>query len=202
MRGRRIGAISQDPLTSLNPLFRVGDQLIETIRLHSDMSKSAVRALEPMRQVGIPAVEDRIENYPHQFSREMRQRIVIALALCAEPELIIADESTSALDVSIRAQITALLTRLCRERGTAVMRVTHDMGGNAETADGVALMCAGRLAELGPVEDVVRRPRRPYTEGLMGSIPSLRKDMDELQMIPGAMPRLDSIPQGCAFNPR
>lgn len=104
MRGRRIGAISQDPLTSLNPLFRVGDQLIETIRLHSDMSKSAVRALEPMRQVGIPAVEDRIENYPHQFSREMRQRIVIALALCAEPELIIADESTSALDVSIQAQ--------------------------------------------------------------------------------------------------
>ncbi|NDW01447.1 ABC transporter ATP-binding protein [Salipiger sp. PrR002] len=204
VRGRRIGAIFQDPLTSLNPLFRVGDQLVETIRLHTALSKSAARAraLELMREVGIPAVEERIDNYPHQFSGGMRQRIVIALALCAEPELIIADEPTTALDVSIQAQITALLKRLCRERGTAVMLVTHDMGVIAETADRVAVMYAGRLAELGAVEDVVRRPRHPYTEGLMGSIPSLRKDMDELQMIPGAMPRLDSIPHGCAFNPR
>lgn len=132
----------------------------------------------------------------------MRQRIVIALALCAEPELIVADEPTTALDVSIQAQITALLKRLCRERGTAVMLVTHDMGVIAETADRVAVMYAGRLAEVGDVDDVVRRPHHPYTAGLMGSIPSLRKQVEELQMIPGSMPRLNAIPQGCAFNPR
>ena len=204
VRGRRIGAIFQDPLTSLNPLFKVGDQLVETIRLHTGLNKSDARkrAIDLMREVGIPAVEERIDNYPHQFSGGMRQRIVIALALCAEPELIIADEPTTALDVSIQAQITALLKRLCRERGTAVMLVTHDMGVIAETADRVAVMYAGRLAELGAVDDVVRRPQHPYTVGLMGSIPSLRRDEAELQMIPGAMPRLGAIPAGCAFNPR
>ena len=151
IRGRRIGAIFQDPLTSLNPLFKVGDQLVETIRLHSTLTRpqARARALDLMREVGIPAVEERIDNYPHQFSGGMRQRIVIALALCAEPELIIADEPTTALDVSIQAQITALLKRLCRDRGTAVMLVTHDMGVIAETADRVAVMYAGRLAELG-----------------------------------------------------
>ncbi|WP_158964440.1 ABC transporter ATP-binding protein [Chachezhania sediminis] len=204
IRGRRIGAIFQDPLTSLNPLFKVGDQLVETIRLHSSLTRAQARAraLDLMREVGIPAVEERIDNYPHQFSGGMRQRIVIALALCAEPELIIADEPTTALDVSIQAQITALLKRLCRDRGTAVMLVTHDMGVIAETADRVAVMYAGRLAELGTVEDVVRRPQHPYTAGLMGSIPSLRHDESELQMIPGSMPRLGAIPAGCAFNPR
>ncbi|MEB3420141.1 ABC transporter ATP-binding protein [Salipiger marinus] len=204
IRGRRIGAIFQDPLTSLNPLFRVGDQLVETIRLHTGLSRSRARARakDLMHEVGIPAVEERIDSYPHQFSGGMRQRIVIALALCAEPELIVADEPTTALDVSIQAQITALLRRLCRERGTAVLLVTHDMGVIAETADRVAVMYAGRLAELGPVDEIVRRPNHPYTSGLMGSIPSLRKDVDELQMIPGSMPRLDAIPPGCAFNPR
>lgn len=204
VRGGRIGAIFQDPLTSLNPLFRIGDQLVETIRLHTDLSKdqARARALSLLREVGIPAPENRIDAYPHQFSGGMRQRVVIALALCAEPELIVADEPTTALDVSIQAQITALLRQLCRERGTAVMLVTHDMGVIAETADRVAVMYAGRIAEMGSVDDVVRRPRHPYTEGLMASIPSMHGDVEELRMIPGAMPRLDAIPEGCAFNPR
>lgn len=204
VRGGRIGAIFQDPLTSLNPLFRIGDQLVETIRLHTDLSKdqARARALSLLREVGIPAPENRIDAYPHQFSGGMRQRVVIALALCAEPELIVADEPTTALDVSIQAQITALLRQLCRERGTAVMLVTHDMGVIAETADRVAVMYAGRIAEMGSVDDVVRRPRHPYTEGLMASIPSMHGDVEELRMIPGAMPRLDAIPDGCAFNPR
>jgi len=182
----------------------VGDQLVETIRLHTQLDKSQARerAKELMREVGIPAVDERIDNYPHQFSGGMRQRIVIALALSGEPELIVADEPTTALDVSIHAQITALLKRLCRERGTAVMLVTHDMGVIAETADRVAVMYAGRLAEVGDVDDVVRRPQHPYTRGLMGSIPSLQNEVEELQMIPGSMPRLNAIPQGCAFNPR
>lgn len=204
VRGGRIGAIFQDPLTSLNPLFRVGDQLVETIRLHTGLGRdrARARALDLLREVGIPAPENRIDAYPHQFSGGMRQRVVIALALCAEPELIVADEPTTALDVSIQAQITALLRQLCRERGTAVMLVTHDMGVIVETADRVAVMYAGRIAEMGAVEDVVRRPRHPYTEGLMASIPNMHGDVTDLQMIPGSMPRLDAIPQGCAFNPR
>ena len=204
VRGREIGAIFQDPLTSLNPLFSVGDQLIETIRIHTPMDKKAARskALNLLKEVGIPAAENRIDHYPHQFSGGMRQRVVIALALCAEPKLIIADEPTTALDVSIQAQIIALLKRLCREHGTAVMLVTHDMGVIAETADRVAVMYAGRIAEIGPVLDVTRRPQRPYTSGLMGSIPSLRHSVETLVQIDGSMPRLDAMPPGCAFHPR
>ena len=204
LRGRRIGAIFQDPLTSLNPLFTVGDQLVETIRTHLalDAAGARARAIDLLREVGISAPERRIDHYPHQFSGGMRQRVVIALALCAEPKLVIADEPTTALDVSIQAQIIALLKRLTREHGTAVMLVTHDMGVIAETADRVAVMYAGRLAEIGPVQRVIHDPQHPYTAGLMGSIPAVGSELERLPQIEGAMPRLDAIPAGCAFNPR
>jgi peptide/nickel transport system ATP-binding protein len=204
IRGARIGAIFQDPLTSLNPLYSVGRQLVETIQTHMPLSASAARdrALELLKEVGIPAAEARIDHYPHQFSGGMRQRVVIALALCANPRLIVADEPTTALDVSIQAQIIALLKRLCRDHKTAVMLVTHDMGVIAETADRVAVMYAGRLAEIGPVRDVVKNARHPYTHGLMGSIPSIGERQERLIQIDGAMPRLTEIPPGCAFNPR
>jgi len=206
IRGRRIGAIFQDPLTSLNPLYTVGDQLVETILTHLDVSRNdaRTRALKLLAEVGIPAPETRVDHYPHQFSGGMRQRVVIALALCAEPRLIVADEPTTALDVSIQAQIIALLKRLARDHGTAVMLITHDMGVIAETADRVAVMYAGRLAELGPVREVIHQPRHPYTDGLMGSIPKIGavKRHSRLVQIDGAMPRLNAIPPGCAFNPR
>jgi len=204
IRGREIGAIFQDPLTSLNPLLRVGDQIVETIRTHLPLREREARAkaLELLVAVGIPAAESRIDHYPHQFSGGMRQRVVIALALCAGPKLIIADEPTTALDVSIQAQITGLLKRLCREHRTAVMLVTHDMGVIAETADRVAVMYAGRVVEIGPVDDVIHRPRHPYSAGLMASIPSVRSRAAALRQIDGAMPRLDAMPAGCAFHPR
>ena len=204
VRGRQIGAVFQDPLTSLNPLYTVGRQLVETITTHLDLSSSAARAraLELLNEVGISAPERRIDQYPHQFSGGMRQRIVIALALAGNPKLIVADEPTTALDVSIQAQIIALLKRLCRDHGTAVMLITHDMGVIAETADRVAVMYAGRIVEIGPVRDVIHRPAHPYTRGLMGSIPSIAGERDELAQIDGSMPRLTAIPTGCAFHPR
>src|SRR3974377_2221294 len=145
---------------------------------------------------------ERIDSFPHEFSGGMRQRVVLALALCAQPELLIGDEPTTALDVSIQPKMIALLKRLCRERGTAVMLITHDMGVIAETADRVAVMYAGRIAEIGPVRDVVQHPHHPYTKGLMGAIPTLGTQGERLVQIPGAMPRLDAIPKGCAFHPR
>ena len=204
VRGREMGAIFQDPLTALNPLFSVGAQLVETIRLHTDLSKEAARdrALHLLREVGIPAPEERLRQYPHQFSGGMRQRVVIALALAAEPELIIADEPTTALDVSIQAQITTLLRRLCKDHGTGIMLVTHDMGVIAETADRVVVMYAGRMVEMGRVEDVIHNAQHPYTKGLMSAIPSLHDRVETLTQIDGSMPRLNSRPSGCAFNPR
>jgi peptide/nickel transport system ATP-binding protein len=204
LRGKEIGMVFQDPLTSLNPLLKIGDQLTETILAHLNVSKSEAerRAVQALEEVGIPGARERINSYPHEFSGGMRQRVVIALALCAEPSLIIADEPTTALDVSVQAQIIALLKRLCKERGTAVMLITHDMGVIAEAADRVAVMYAGKLAELGPVRDVLTRPRHPYTHGLMGSTPLASRGKDRLHQIPGSMPALDSLPQGCAFHPR
>lgn len=204
IRGRKIGMIFQDPLTSLNPLFRVGDQLVETIQTHLGLGKTEARAraLELLTEVGIPAPENRIDAYPHEFSGGMRQRVVISLALAAKPDLIIADEPTTALDVSVQAQIITLLKRLCRQHGTSVMLITHDMGVIAEIADRVAVMYAGRVAEIGPVAEVIRNPQHPYAAGLMGAIPGLKARTGRLQQISGAMPRLDAIPAGCAFRPR
>ena len=203
LRGRRIGVIFQDPLTSLNPLYSIGRQIEETILTHLPLSRTAARerALQLLAEVGIPAPASRFHQYPHQFCGGMRQRVVIALALAAEPKLIVADEPTTALDVSIQAQIIALLKRLARERGTAVMLVTHDMGVIAETVQRVAVMYAGRIVEIGPVMDVIHAPLHPYTAGLMGAIPRIEARR-RLVQIEGAMPRLNAIPTGCAFNPR
>ena len=204
VRGRQIGAIFQDPLTSLNPLYSVGRQLIETITTHLPVSRAEARerAIQLLRDTGIPAPEQRIDHYPHQFSGGMRQRVVIALALAAEPKLIVADEPTTALDVSIQAQIIGLLKSICKERGAAVMLITHDMGVIAETCDRVAVMYAGRIAEIGPVHEVINHPAHPYTKGLMACIPDMSVDRERLHQIDGAMPRLNAIPAGCAYNPR
>jgi peptide/nickel transport system ATP-binding protein len=202
--GKEIGMVFQDPLTSLNPLLSIGDQLTETILTHLPVSRTEARrrAVAALEEVGIPGASERIDSYPHEFSGGMRQRVVIALALCAEPSLIIADEPTTALDVSVQAQIIALLKRLCRDRGTAVMLITHDMGVIAEAADRVAVMYAGRLAELGDVRDVLTQPQHPYTYGLMASTPLASVGQVRLHQIEGAMPRLDNVPDGCPFHPR
>ena len=204
IRGKKIGMIFQDPLTSLNPLYTIGKQLVETILTHSALSYHVARqrAITLLDEVGIPAAEKRIDHYPHQFSGGMRQRVVIALALCVNPSLIIADEPTTALDVSIQAQIIALLKRLCADYDTAVILITHDMGVIAEISDRVAVMYAGRLVEVGNVREIVKSPKHPYALGLMGAIPSLRHKAERLTQIDGAMPRLTEIPTGCAFHPR
>jgi peptide/nickel transport system ATP-binding protein len=204
IRGKEIGAIFQDPLTSLNPLYAIGHQLVETIRTHLDLgpTEARARAMSLLREVGISGADERFDHYPHQFSGGMRQRVVIALALAANPRLIIADEPTTALDVSIQAQIIALLKRLGRDHGTAIMLVTHDMGVIAETAHRVAVMYAGRIVEIGPARSIVDRPSHPYTIGMMASIPRAAGQRGRLQQIDGTMPRLNAIPPGCSFNPR
>ena len=204
VRGRQIGAVFQDPLTSLNPLYTVGRQLVETIQAHLPLNASQARerALDLLRRTGIPAPEARLDQYPHQFSGGMRQRVVIALALAAGPRLIVADEPTTALDVSIQAQIIALLRELAQDTGASVMLITHDMGVIAETCDRVAVLYAGRLVEMGPVMELIHRPAHPYTAGLMGAIPAMDEDRERLLQIDGAMPRLNAIPAGCAFHPR
>ncbi|MEY4883529.1 MAG: hypothetical protein RIS34_1383 [Pseudomonadota bacterium] len=204
LRGRKIGAIFQDPLTSLNPLYTIGRQLTETIQTHLPVTdkEARARAITLLQDTGITAAGQRMDHYPHQFSGGMRQRVVIALALAAEPSLIVADEPTTALDVSIQAQIITLLKTICKARGAAVMLITHDMGVIAETCDRVAVMYAGRIVEIGPVHAVINHPAHPYTAGLMAAIPDITADHEQLHQIDGAMPRLDAIPAGCAFNPR
>lgn len=204
LRGRHIGAIFQDPLTSLNPLYTIGFQLVETIMTHLPMNKQQAkdRAIHLLTEVGIPAPEKRFDQYPHQFSGGMRQRVVIALALCANPKLIIADEPTTALDVSVQAQILRLLKTMSKEHKAAIMLITHDMGVIAETADRVSVMYAGRIAEIGPVASVIKNPQHPYTQGLMSAIPIIGHQSERLAQIDGAMPRLNAIPKGCSFNPR
>lgn len=204
IRGAKIGAIFQDPLTSLNPLYTIGRQLVQTIMVHTDLTSAQARdrAIDLLNEVGISAAKSRFDAYPHEFSGGMRQRVVVALALCVNPQLIIADEPTTALDVSIQAQIIALLRRLCREHRTAIMLITHDMGVIADTADRVAVMYAGRLAEIGSLRDVIKHPKHPYTIGLMKSIPIIGHETEQLHYINGSMPRLHEIPPGCAFNPR
>lgn len=196
--------VFQDPLTSLDPLFTIGSQLCETIAAHSKLTGAALRnrALSLLTEVGIAAPNLRFDNYPHQFSGGMRQRTVLALALASGPELVIADEPTTALDVSVQAQIIALIKRLAVDHNITVVLITHDMGVIAEVADRVAVMYAGRLVEIGPVQQVVHAPRHPYTTGLMRSIPRVDRETDRLVQIPGSMPRLSAIPSGCAFHPR
>ena len=206
IRGRKIGAIFQDPLTSLNPLYSVGRQLVETIQTHLPVSAAEARqrAIDLLKDTGIPAAEQRIDHYPHQFSGGMRQRVVIALALAAEPKLIVADEPTTALDVSIQAQIIGLLKRVCRERGAAVMLITHDMGAVAEMTDRVAVMYAGHVVESGAVDEVLRQPLHPYTRGLIACAPGARTVApgQMLDEIPGTVPSLVERGPGCLFAER
>lgn len=204
IRGKRISMIFQDPLTSLNPLKTIGDQLVETILTHLPVNADQAKrkALVGLEEVGIDP--GRFNAYPHEFSGGMRQRVVIALALAAEPELIIADEPTTALDVSVQAQVLELLKKLCRERNASVMLITHDMGVIAETTDRVAVLYAGRLVEIGNTASLLSSPRHPYTRGLIASTPSVEHGdiSTHLYQIDGSMPRLDALPTGCSFHPR
>ena len=204
VRGKQISAIFQDPLSSLDPLYTVGRQLVETLRTHLPLNAAQARerAIELLRQVGVRAAETRLAQYPHELSGGLRQRVVIALALAGEPRLIIADEPTTALDVAVQAQIMQLLRDVTQSHGASVLLITHDMGVIAETCDRVAVMYAGRIVEIGPVDEIIAYPAHPYTAGLMASVPTLADAEGRLAQIEGALPRLDQIPPGCAFHPR
>jgi peptide/nickel transport system ATP-binding protein len=204
IRGNDIAMIFQDPMTSLNPVHTIGRQLVEAILLHRDVTKSQARAraLELLKAVGIPRAERRVDDYPHQFSGGMRQRVMIAMALVNDPDLLIADEPTTALDVTTQAQILELMNRLQREFGSAIIIITHDLGVVAETADEVVVMYAARVAEKGTVDEIFTRPHHPYTWGLLGSLPRLDTEAERLVQIPGQPPSLLNPPRGCRFHPR
>jgi len=209
IRGNHLSMIFQEPMTSLNPVYTVGEQIGETVRLHQglDRKRARERAVEMLRQVGIPAPEQRVDAYPHQLSGGMRQRVMIAMALACNPELVIADEPTTALDVTIQAQILDLLKRLQAERGMAVMLITHDLGVVAESCDAVVVMYAGRVVEQAPVRALFSRPAHPYTAGLLRSIPSFHsvqggEGRQRLKTIPGMVPSLRRLPVGCRFRDR
>jgi peptide/nickel transport system ATP-binding protein len=204
VRGNDIAMIFQDPMTSLNPVHTIGRQLVEAILLHRDVTKAQARsrALELLKAVGIPRAERRVDDYPHQFSGGMRQRVMIAMALVNDPDLLIADEPTTALDVTTQAQILELMNRLQREFGSAIIIITHDLGVVAETADDVVVMYAARIAEQGTVDEIFTRPHHPYTWGLLGSLPRLDTETERLVQIPGQPPSLLNPPRGCRFHPR
>jgi peptide/nickel transport system ATP-binding protein len=204
IRGNDIAMIFQDPMTSLNPVHTIGRQLVEAILLHRDVTKRQARArsLELLKAVGIPRAERRVDDYPHQFSGGMRQRVMIAMALVNDPDLLIADEPTTALDVTTQAQILELMNRLQREFGSAIIIITHDLGVVAETADEVVVMYAARIAERGTVDEIFNRPHHPYTWGLLGSLPRLDTETERLVQIPGQPPSLLNPPKGCRFHPR
>ncbi|MDO8251568.1 MAG: ABC transporter ATP-binding protein [Rhodoferax sp.] len=208
VRGNRISMIFQEPMTSLNPVYTVGDQIGESLRLHAglDAGQARQRSIEMLKQVGIPAPERRVDEYPHQMSGGMRQRVMIAMALACRPDILIADEPTTALDVTVQAQIFDLLRDLQRDKGTAILMITHDMGVVAEMADRVMVMYAGRVIEQGTTEEVLSRPGHPYTQGLIECLPELgssrHAERPELTEIPGVMPSLWELGQGCAFRSR
>jgi peptide/nickel transport system ATP-binding protein len=204
LRGSEIAMIFQDPMTSLNPVHSIGRQLVETVLLHHDVSRKEAknRAIESLKEVGIPRAETRIYDYPHQFSGGMRQRVMIAMAMINDPKLLIADEPTTALDVTTQAQILMVMQKLQADHGTAIVMITHDLGVVAESADDVVVMYAAKVVEHGSVDAIFKNPQHPYTWGLLGSLPRLNTDVDRLTQIPGQPPSLLNPPQGCRFNPR
>ena len=204
IRGNEISMIFQEPMTSLNPVFTIGNQIMEAIMLHQKLDKAAARkkAIEMLSLVGIPSPEKRIDEYPHQLSGGMRQRVMIAMALSCNPKLLIADEPTTALDVTIQAQILDLMRDLQKELGTAIIMITHDLGVIAELVDQVVVMYTGIIVERGDVETIFANPQHPYTQGLLASIPRLDMDVERLQAIPGSVPTPGNFPKGCGFHPR
>ena len=204
LRGMRIAMIFQDPMTSLNPVKSIGWQLVEAVLLHNDISKKEARerAVTALGEVGIPRPEKRVDDYPHQFSGGMRQRVMIAMSMINEPDLLIADEPTTALDVTTQAQILELMRRLQEDRDTAIIMITHDLGVVAEIADDVVVMYAGKVIEQAPVDPIFTAPRHPYTWGLLGSLPRMDLEIERLVQVPGQPPSLLNIPAGCRFNPR